>query len=240
MKKIILFSLVLLILGSCNNNSKSQNQSSETQDGAPSFVVLESINAAGYVYILGDENGTKRWFAITAREVQKGDVFFYENPLIMKDFFSKELDRPFDEVLFLSQVTRNPSEFGQDKPNTQKRSSGKITTGQLEIQMVTPEGSMSIAQLYENKEKLKGQKVKVHGQVTKFSPEIMNTNWIHLQDGTTFKGKYDLTITSGEVVKVGDIITFEGAVAVDKDFGYGYFYELLIEKARTISKTHVK
>lgn len=234
MKRILVFSLLLFVLGSCNNNPNTSSQTSETNKEPASFVVLESINAAGYVYILGDEEGTKKWFALTARKVQKGDVFFYENPLVMTDFYSKELDRPFDEVLFLSRVSKNALDLDPEKVAPQKRSSGKITTDQLDLQVAIPESAKSIAQLYENKEDFKGQKVKVHGQVIKFFPQIMNTNWIHIQDGTSFNGKYDLTITSKETVQVGDEITFEGVIAVDKDFGYGYFYELLLEKAQII------
>lgn len=231
MKKIIIFSFLLLILGSCKNNP---NQSSEDQNGVPRFVVLETLDAGGYVYILGDENGSKRWFALSTREVNEGDVFYYDNPLIMTDFFSKELDRPFDEILFLSRVEDNAEAFSKIVGRIENKSSGKITTDQLELNIEVPENALTIAQLYDQMESLSGQKVKVRGQVVKFSPEIMNTNWIHIQDGTSFESKFDLTITSTETVQVGDVLTFEGIVAVNKDFGHGYFYELLMEESQTI------
>ncbi len=234
MKKTILFSFLLFILGSCENNSNPSNNSSEAQNRTPSFVVLETIDAAGYIYILGDENGSKRWFAIGAREVNEGDVLFYDNPLIMKDFYSKELDRPFDEILFLSRVAKTSNELMQPKMGTASKSSGKVITDQLDLQIEVPENALTIAQLFEQKESINGRKLKIRGQVVKFSPEIMNTNWIHIQDGTAFNGKYDLTLTSNEVVNVGDIITFEGVIAVNKDFGYGYFYELLLEDSKII------
>ena len=31
--------------------------------------------------------------------------------------------------------------------------------------------------------------------------------------------------------KVGDVVTVEGKVTLDKDFGHGYFYEIIIEEA---------
>ncbi len=52
----------------------------------------------------------------------------------------------------------------------------------------------------------------------------MGKNWIHLQDGTEHSGDNDLTIASQMEVKAGDIITFEGKITLDKDFGSGYFY----------------
>jgi hypothetical protein len=81
--------------------------------------------------------------------------------------------------------------------------------------------------------------VKIRGAVTKFNPDIMQTNWIHIQDGSDFDGKYDLTITSDQLVETGLIITVEGKITLDKDFGYGYFYEVLMEEAKiTVESSH--
>ncbi|MDA3906351.1 MAG: hypothetical protein PF484_09775 [Bacteroidales bacterium] len=237
MKKIAFLSLLLIILISCKNNQNTAEESTKTKDGPESFVVLEHMEAAGYVYILGDQGGAKRWFALTSRQVIEGEVFYYEDPLIMKDYFSKELERPFDEVLFLSRVSKNPQDLAPpsiDNTMSAKKSIGKITTEQHKINIDLPENAISIGELYEQMETFNSQKVKVRGKVVKFSPEIMQTNWIHIQDGTSFQDKFDLTITSNEIVKEGDIITFEGIVSVNKDFGYGYFYELILEQAETI------
>ncbi len=234
MKKIVLLSMILFVFSSCKNNQNNTNESKEDKSKPDSFVVLESINAAGYVYILGEEADEKRWFAVTSREVIAGEIYYYENPLVMKDYYSKELERPFDEVLFLSRVSKNPDDLSEPSNRILNKPSGKITTDKLELSIDIPKNALSISQLFEQKEQLQGQKVQVRGQVVKFSPEIMNTNWIHIQDGTSFDEKYDLTITTSETVNVGDIITFEGTVTVDKDFGYGYFYEVLLEEAKVI------
>jgi hypothetical protein len=68
----------------------------------------------------------------------------------------------------------------------------------------------------------------------KFSGGIMNRNWVHIQDGTKDKDKYDLTVTTLETVKVGDVVIFEGVVSVGKDIGAGYFYDVLIEDATVV------
>jgi hypothetical protein len=60
----------------------------------------------------------------------------------------------------------------------------------------------------------------------------MKRNWIHIQDGTGGENEFDLVITSDQEVQVGDIIVAEGKVAVDKDFGSGYFFPVLIEDAK--------
>ena len=59
----------------------------------------------------------------------------------------------------------------------------------------------------------------------------MNKNWIHIQDGTDFSGKFDLTVTSDKEVSVGDIVTLEGKIALNKDLGYGYFFDVIMEDA---------
>jgi hypothetical protein len=60
----------------------------------------------------------------------------------------------------------------------------------------------------------------------------MNRNWVHIQDGTKNASDYDLAVTTKETVKVGDIAVFEGVIAVKKDFGAGYKYEVIMEEAK--------
>lgn len=234
MKKLFLFTVLLTVLISCKNNT---NQKAEAGDGFKSFVVKESIPAGGYVYILGEQGDDLKWFAASLREVNIGDVYYYDEPLLMKDFYSKELDRPFDEINFLMKISRNPEDLKEvtemnKEMKMPSKPSGKITTDQKDISIDIPKKGISIGQLYENLKNYDGKKVLIRGEIVKFSPEIMNTNWVHIQDGTSFDGKYDLTLTTDLEVNVGDVKTFEGTVVLDKDFGYGYFYEVLIEKAK--------
>jgi hypothetical protein len=93
---------------------------------------------------------------------------------------------------------------------------------------------MTIAKLFAEKAGMAGKTVKVRGQVTKYTPMVMGKNWIHIQDGTDYQGKFDLTVTSGTEVKLGDIVTLEGKIALDKDLGYGYFFDVLMEDAKAV------
>ena len=232
MKKIFILSLFLMTMVSCQNTPKNAEQSSEKSDLLEKFVAKESIDAGGYVYILGDQEGELKWFALTSREVAVGDVYYFAEPLVMKDFYSKELDRPFEEVTFLMKVSMDASELVEPAQDLSSGApSGKVTTDKLDLSVDVPANGISVAELIENAKKYAGKKVIVRGEVVKFSPEIMNTNWVHLQDGTSFNEKYDLTITTTDKVAVGDVLTLEGIVTIDKDFGYGYFYELLLEQA---------
>jgi hypothetical protein len=60
----------------------------------------------------------------------------------------------------------------------------------------------------------------------------MDKNWVHLQDGTSDSDSFDLTVTTTDNVEVGDIATFKGKITLKKDFGAGYYYELIMEEAK--------
>jgi len=94
--------------------------------------------------------------------------------------------------------------------------------------------SGTIADIFNKRMTLKGSVVTVTGKVMKFSPNIMKTNWIHLQDGTSVGKATDITVTSTEIVKVGDLVTFRGKLSVDKDIGSGYFYQMLLEGSQIV------
>ncbi len=70
--------------------------------------------------------------------------------------------------------------------------------------------------------------------MVKFTPRIMGKNWLHLQDGSgdTAAGTHDLTVTTNVTAKVGDTVLISGAVTLDKDFGEGYKYDVIIEDAK--------
>ena len=105
----------------------------------------------------------------------------------------------------------------------------------IEVQLDKKDGVTSIADVYKNHKELSGKEVTVQGKVAKFNKNIMGKNWIHLQDGTDFEGNYDLTLTSMDVTSVGAIVEFKGIVTLNKDFGAGYSYAVIMEEAKVVS-----
>ena len=93
----------------------------------------------------------------------------------------------------------------------------------------------TIEALYQQKAELSGHQVQLHGKIVKVNNAIMNRNFLHLQDGTGKEGSNDLTITSQDTADVGDEVVVTGIITVDKDFGAGYTYPILLEQA-TVSK----
>ena len=62
----------------------------------------------------------------------------------------------------------------------------------------------------------------------------MGRNWVHIQDGTgnPEDGTHDLVITTSQDAGADwDIITMEGVLTANKDFGSGYSYAVIIEEA---------
>ncbi len=88
--------------------------------------------------------------------------------------------------------------------------------------------TLKIKELVENMEKYADQIVQLSGTVTKVNANIMGKNWVHLQDGS--KDDYDMVITTTEDIYPEDEVTMQGKVTLDKDFGGGYIYEIIVEE----------
>lgn len=95
------------------------------------------------------------------------------------------------------------------------------------------ETTKTVAELYEERAALEGQQVTVQGEVVNVNTGVMQRNFIHVQDGSgdVLQETNNLVITTQESATVGDKVRVTGTVVVDHDFGFGYFYPVLIEKA---------
>jgi hypothetical protein len=98
--------------------------------------------------------------------------------------------------------------------------------------IVKPKGGKTVQEVYQDKAKLNGKTVTLRGKVVKYNEAIMGKNWLHLRDGTGKEPSNDLTVTSQAKANVGDTVLVEGIVALDKDFGAGYRYDVIIEDAK--------
>jgi hypothetical protein len=245
MKSLPLLILAVAFLAGCNNakvkktdNKPSTQSEAPATSAAPSVemhtvVAKDVIQTSGYTYLLLTEGSKEYWAAVTRFEAVKGKTYYYKEGMEMKDFKSKELNRVFESIQFIM-------EFG-DQPIAEKKqipltTTGKQNLGKVEGIKVEPvPGGVKLSEIFANRSNYAGKKVKVTGQVVKYSEEIMNKNWVHLQDGSEANGAFDLTVTTLEKVAVGTVVTFEGVIAADKDFGYGYKYDVLLEEAKVVN-----
>lgn len=120
-----------------------------------------------------------------------------------------------------------------ENPSSQEMagSPGRVTPDKVDVKVEKSEGTLSIAELLENRDSYKDKVVTVSGKITKINKAILGKNWLHLQDGTDYNGSYDLTITTTLEPSEGDVVTLTGRIVLNKDFGYGYFYDILMEDA---------
>ena len=94
--------------------------------------------------------------------------------------------------------------------------------------------SYTVEEIFLWRKSLKDRTVTVEGTVFKISRNIMQRDWVHLRDGSGHQEKQnnDLVFTAkNTTIKSGEKLQASGKVVVDKDFGYGYFYPVIIENA---------
>lgn len=237
MRSIIYLVVVLAFLTGCNNAKvkKTENKPAAETATVPNMhtvVAKDVIQTSGYTYLQVKEGEKEYWVAVSRFEAEKGKTYYYNQSMEMSNFKSKELNRVFDSVLFIQDFSDQPIQpKAQPKLSTKGRQNMEQVGG---IKVEPVNGGIRLSELFANPSNYKGKKIKVSGQVIKFSPEIMQKNWVHIQDGTEANGSFDLTITTLDTVVAGSTVTFEGVITLDKDFGYGYKYDVLLEEAKVI------
>ena len=233
MVKHLLFVFVVLIMSAGCRGPLSPPEPSEARPGMHNVVINEVLQAGEYTYLNVSEKRKKIWLAVPAMQASKGDKISYSGGLEMTDFKSRELNRTFGNVIFLEGVTREPNKE-EDAVAMNSQHPVQVKTEKINISIEPGEGCISVAKLLETRAEYSGKTVRIRGKITKFNPAILGKNWIHIQDGSEFKGAYDLTITTDSKPAEGDTVTFEGKITLNRDFGYGYFYEVMMEDGKLI------
>jgi hypothetical protein len=154
----------------------------------------------------------------------------------MPAFSSKTLNRTFEKIIFSPGPVAAQEGKGKKPPEKSPGSKGKA--GPDKVDKAAGPDAYTISELYKLKVKLNKKKVTVRGKVVRVSVGIMNRNWIHLQDGSGSQKKKtnDLVVTSDAQAEEGDVITISGILAKDKDFGSGYKFEVIVEKAEIVGE----
>ena len=217
--------------------------------------VAETMDAGGYTYVLLDRGSDRIWVAGPATTVAVGDKVVMGAGMAMPDFESKALGRTFDVVYFVGGIeqddghthaaaggSEHPTAGGSEHPTAAPAmgmggndASSHTTAGREKVEGVAKaQDGQTVAEIFINAGSLKDKTVKVRGRVVKFTPNIMGTNWIHIQDGTGSEGTHDLTVTTSGTAKAGDVVLVEGPLSVDRDFGAGYHYPVIIEGATVV------
>ncbi len=198
--------------------------------------VNEVLPAARYVYLNVSEGDAKFWIATRKQEIKKGETYFYRGGLLKTNFESKEYNKVFDTIYLISSLVSQDHSQHTDNLNTSVEKSKPIAQKEdiptHTDKIVEHKGSLKIAELVKDPKKYEGHTIQLTGTCVKVNSGIMDRNWIHLQDGS--KDDYDLVITSSTFVPEGSDITIRGTVVLNKDFGAGYTYDLILENGTLV------
>jgi hypothetical protein len=185
-----------------------------------------------------------------------GEKIALQDGTVMTNFNSKTLNRTFESIIFAPGLVRESEKKTVQAPEGANGGSSRIVQSEsaahgmtsqpsrgstraivsfsgVKVEKSLAQNGYTVGELFAKAVNLNNQKVTVKGQVVKVSPNIMGKNWIHIQDGTgdPTTNTHDLVITSSDMVEKGAIISLEGVLAADKDFGFGYRYDVLVEDA---------
>lgn len=248
MKPFLTISFLCLLLISCQNKPKeiqAQTNGKTTVDFSPTVAietpkpssfqeavhrvkVLEILDADPYSYLNVSEGTETYWIAIRKQEVEIGNEYYFSKGLLKTGFESKTHQKTFDKLYLVSKLVA----LDHSKTAVSKSTSDKKFVIVNDPPSTDTAGVVPISELLEHKESYAGNHIIIHGTITKINPEIMNRNWIHIKDGTA--DDYDLVVTSSELFNVGETVTISAHVVLNKDFGAGYSYPLILENAKAI------
>jgi hypothetical protein len=243
MRSVLILALAVVVLGCSAEATEAPAAAPAADQSRIPGTVLETFDASGYTYLRLETADGEAWAAVPRARLDIGAQVVLLNPQTMSDFESQTLGRTFDTIYFgtleghsaaspMAQGGANPHGAMQEGMGSGAHSAD---AGAAPIEVAKAEGAdgRTIAELYADRDDLSGKTVALRGQVVKYSAGIMGRNWIHLQDGTgdATTGTNDVTVTSSGTTAVGEIVVVRGTVAVDKDFGAGYRYAVIVEDA---------
>ncbi len=201
-------------------------------------TVLEVKDVESYTYLRLKTDTGISWAAVSRAPVSKGASVKLENVMVMHDFESKTLRKTFPEILFgtlagvgAAQAASTSLPAGHPPMTAAKAG---VDAPVAPVAKAVGANARTVAEIVKQSAKLKDKPVLVRGKVVKYNAGIMGKNWVHLRDGSGSEadGSNDILVTTTQAAKVSDVVSVQGVVRTNKDFGAGYVYAVLIEDAK--------
>ena len=239
---IINISLLLIFTSSCGSKPKvieaesaSSEQPGHTHAASSTSevhqVVCEDfLHTDKYTYMDVSEDGERFWIAVPRKDVEKRATYYYTGGLKKTNFKSQEYDRVFETIYLVSDVTRLESGSGGSAVDRALAQQQKQEPASTTVNVAPSGDIVKLSDLFANPGKYEGKVIRVKGRCVKINKMIMGRNWVHLDDGS-ISGK-DLTVTTMADVPVGTTVTMSGTIGLNRDFGAGYKYEVIMEDAK--------
>ncbi len=189
---------------------------------AHSGIAGEVLIGGGYTYVRIDSGGEELWVAGPQADIKVGQPVQAGRGSEMQHFESKTLERTFASIQFVPWVRAAAG-------------GGRSANAAPAVDPVEAlAGGQTVAQLFAEKAAFANKPVAVRGRVIKVTEGVMGTTFLHLQDGTGSAADKtnDLTVTTDDPVAAGQIVVVRGTLITNKDFGAGYRYDVLVDKAK--------
>lgn len=214
--------------------------------------VLETMRAADYTYVRVASESGELWAAGPHTAVKVGDTVSFGHGVEMKDFRSKTLDRTFESIQFVDRIIVNdgsaasaailpapahgnvpgaapPAQHGSVHEGVSPAPAADVDVSGI----AKATDGKTVGEIFDARTMLVGKEVVVRAKVVKSNPGVMGRNWLHVRDGSRgADGAKDLTVTTKDTAVVGDTVLVRGTVATNKDFGFGYRYDVMLEEAK--------
>ena len=192
--------------------------------------ILETMDTGNYTYILIQTPDKEVWAAAEQFDAVVGSRVAIPKGMLVKNFESPTLNRTFDEVYFADSVeVLAPGAAIEPKPEASPaKGDGEVIT--------QPENGITVTEINQRRRELAGQTVTVRGRVTKYTERVMGQNWLHISDGSGEGKENDLTVSTPDVARKGDLVTVTGPVVIDEDLGSGYFYDVMIKSGSVVQE----
>ena len=209
----------------------------EAVAGGLTGTVAEKIDASEYSYLRLTTSSGDVWAAVPTTSKAVGDKVSIPSPMWMKDFKSNTLNRSWTSIAFgsLADAAPAPKTLMQGMPTAGAGGSphgGQPAQPVGDVKVERAQGGKTVGEVYAQKTSLKGQTVIVRGKVVKATDGVMGKSWLHLRDGSGEGATADLTVTSAESARVGDVVEASGVIRLDHDLGSGYHFDVLLEDAK--------
>lgn len=224
-KSMSIYLSVLLL--SFSGLSLAQSNSAGTSPEKIYGKVIETMDSGSYTYVQVDTGEEKYWVASPPIALKTGSMVAFIPNMQMKKFVSKTLDRTFDTIYFVGQIITDQADAHAGSANSTTGSTSVNNADNVDVGSIKKAANgITIDQALTEKQKFAGETVQVRGMVVKYTPKVMGKNWIHIRDSSSAT---DLVVTTSGAVAKGDVILVSGKLQLDKDFGYGYIYDVLLE-----------
>lgn len=142
----------LLLTGCSDSQQGSDSAQTESKATAPAVAndphagmtlhlannqgkVLQATSEGGYTYAEVEQNGNTFWIAGSQTALKPGDIATWRQAQEMKNVHSKVLDRTFDSIYFVTEVSTNRARSnlntgGSSQPAVNHGNSGKVLSAQ--------------------------------------------------------------------------------------------------------------